>query len=325
MPSATPAGVRRQIAACRPESLYLLQGDDEVEKMALAREFEALVDEDLRAFNVEVVQAGDATSGERLANAVSSIAAAARTLPMLAPWRVVVVARAEVLLSPKRDSEAAARALDLLEALLASPDPQTVLVFVAGTLDRRSRMYKLMSRLATVVDCGVLEDVSDAERWVRNRVTAAGTQIEPGAARLLAERAGTDVVRLRNDVDRVLLYALGQPTVHVGDVREIAGPAALQDDWAMPTAVEAGDTATALRQLGLMVEAGAPPEKVLGQLGWLVRTKFPAAALPAAVDALFRTDVDLKRSAGSPRILLERLVVELCAGRRGRSATGSQR
>jgi DNA polymerase III delta subunit len=38
-----------------------------------------------------------------------------------------------------------------------------------------------------------------------------------------------------------------------------------------------------------------------------------------AVEAVFRTDVDLKRSAGEPRILLERLVVELCAGKRARA------
>ena len=47
-----------------------------------------------------------------------------------------------------------------------------------------------------------------------------------------------------------------------------------------------------------MLEAGAPPEKVLGQLGWLVRAKFPTIArgdLAAAVEALFRTDLDLKR------------------------------
>jgi DNA polymerase III delta subunit len=62
---------------------------------------------------------------------------------------------------------------------------------------------------------------------------------------------------------------------------------------------------------------------VLGQLGWLVRTKFPAsapAALKGAVESLFRTDLDLKRSAGEPRILLERLVVELCSGKRARRA-----
>jgi hypothetical protein len=40
------------------------------------------------------------------------------------------------------------------------------------------------------------------------------------------------------------------------------------------------------------------------------------AELPSAVQGLFRTDLALKRSAGDPRVLLERLVVELCGGRR---------
>ncbi len=72
-----------------------------------------------------------------------------------------------------------------------------------------------------------------------------------------------------------------------------------------------------------MLDAGAPPEKILGQLGWLVRSKFPAhragARLPARSTRVFRTDLDLKRSAGDPRVLLERLVVELCAGKRARA------
>src|SRR2546426_8846842 len=34
----------------------------------------------------------------------------------------------------------------------------------------------------------------------------------------------------------------------------------------------------ALRQLALTLDAGAPPEKILGQLAWLVRSKFPAIA-----------------------------------------------
>jgi DNA polymerase III delta subunit len=104
-------------------------------------------------------------------------------------------------------------------------------------------------------------------------------------------------------------------------VREIAGPATLQDDWALTNAIEAGDAKAALRQIALTMEAGAPPEKVLGQLGWLVRTKFPAmapAGLSGAIESLYRTDLDLKSSAGEPRILLERLVVELCAGKRAR-------
>jgi DNA polymerase III delta subunit len=129
------------------------------------------------------------------------------------------------------------------------------------------------------------------------------------------------VKRLRGDVDRLLLYALGQKAITVADVRDLVGPAALQDDWAMTNAIEAGAAGEALRQLALMLDAGAPAEKILGQLGWVVRTKFPAIApgeLRAAVEALFRTDLDLKRSAGDARVLLERLIVELCAGKRTR-------
>jgi DNA polymerase-3 subunit delta len=323
VPLATPAAVRKQIAAGDPAPIYLLQGEDEVEKSALGHEFDELVEDGLRAFNVERIHVSDATTGDKLVSTVASLVDAVRTLPMMAPRRVVIVLQAETLLVPKRESDAATRALDELETLFKKPEPQTTLVLVAGALDKRGRMYKLLTKQATVVECGVIEDQADAERWIRNRVVAAGAQIDPTGARLLAERAGTDVKRLRNDTDRLLLYALGQKTISLDDVRQIAGPAALQDDWAMTNAIESGDGATALRQLALMLEAGAPPEKILGQLGWLVRTKFPMLApggLRAAVDALFRTDLDLKRSAGDPRILLERLVVELSVGRRGRGA-----
>jgi DNA polymerase III subunit delta len=329
MPSATPAAVRNQISSGTTAPVYLLQGEDDVEKSALARSFAELVDEGLRAFNVERLHAGEWTTGDRLANGVASLVAAARTLPMMAPRRVVTVSQAETMLIPKRESEAGARALAELETLLRTPEPHTTLVLVAGPLDKRSKMFRLLTKHATIVECGTIEDAADAERWVRARIAAAGVEIDPRAARLLADRGGLDVKRLRSDVDRLLLYALGQKRLTLDDVRELVGPAALQDDWAMTNAIEAGQGGEALRQLALMLDAGAPPEKILGQLGWLVRSKFPMVApgnLTAAVDALFRTDLDLKRSAGHPRVLLERLVVELCGGRRvGSGARGQPR
>jgi DNA polymerase III delta subunit len=253
-------------------------------------------------------------------------------MPMMVPRRVVTVTQAEVLLVPRRESEAAARALDQLQKLLEQPEPQATLVFVAGAIDRRSRMYKLLTKHATIVDCGAPENVVGAERWVRALLQASGVEIEPAGARALAVRAGFperaqqdgktgDVGRLRGEIDRLLLYAMGQPRITLDDVMEVAGPAALQDDWAMTNAIVAGQGGDALKQLALLLESGAPPEKILGQLGWLVRTKFPAIApqeLPSAVQGLFRTDLDLKRSAGDPRVLLERLVVELCGGKRTR-------
>ena len=328
MPPLAPAAVRKQIAAGAPDAIYLLTGEDEVEKSALANEFGDLVDEGLRAFNVDRIHAGEWTTGDRLGEGVDALIAAVRTLPMMVPRRVVTVLQAETLLAPKRESEAATRALEAFEALVKQPEPQTTLVLVASTIDKRSRMYKLLLKQATIVECGAIEDQADAERWIKTRIAAGGSEIDPPAARLLVERAGLDLRRLRSEVDRLLLYTLGQKRVTVDDARAVAGPAAILDDWAMTNAIEGGRAGEALRQLALMLEAGAPPEKVLGQLGWMVRAKFPQLAPYAvrqAIEAVFRTDQDLKRSAGEPRILLERLVVELCARKRGVQARDASR
>ena len=53
-----------------------------------------------------------------------------------------------------------------------------------------------------------------AEQMVRQAVAEAGQQIDPAAARLVAERAGTDIVRLRGDIERLMLYAAGQAEDH---------------------------------------------------------------------------------------------------------------
>jgi DNA polymerase III delta subunit len=332
MPTRTPADVRKQIVSADTDPVYLLQGEDDVEKAALAAEFTTLVDEGLAAFNVERVHAGDWTTGDRLAAGVASLVAAVRTLPMMSPRRVVIVSQAEAVISPKRESEAAERALEDFSALLERPETMTTLVLVAASLDKRTKTYKLVAKHATLVECGSPEDVAGAARWVKARLDKESVDIDPAGARALAALAGFpdrpqnngrtgDLKRLRGEVDRLLLYALGQKKITIDDVRAVAGPAALQDDWAMANAIEDGKTPEALRQLAMMLEGGAAPEQVLGQLGWLVRAKFPTAApesLSGAVESLFRTDHDLKRSGGDPRVLLERLVVELCAGKRAR-------
>ena len=132
--------------------------------------------------------ASDLTTGDRIAEFTSWLVSVARTVPMMSPRRVILVLHADGLLVPRRDSEATQRAFEQMEDLLSRPDPQSTLVFVAGSLDRRSRIFKLFAKHATLVDCGVIEDQADAERWIRSRVAAAHAAIDPAAARLLASR-----------------------------------------------------------------------------------------------------------------------------------------
>ena len=76
-PTSTPATVRKQITAGKPDPLYLIVGDDEAEMSHLAAELSGLVEDELRAFNVERIYATDKSS------TAASIVEAARQLPMM--------------------------------------------------------------------------------------------------------------------------------------------------------------------------------------------------------------------------------------------------
>ena len=73
-----------------------------MERSALGAQFADLVEEGLRAFNFETVHAGQMTTGDQIADGVAAIVDAARTLPMMAPRRVVVVAQAEATAKRRR-------------------------------------------------------------------------------------------------------------------------------------------------------------------------------------------------------------------------------
>jgi DNA polymerase-3 subunit delta len=285
------------------------------------------VEPDFRAFNVERIYAGESRPGQ---TKVGEVLDAVRTLPMLAPRRIVVVLQAERLLVPRRESEAAERDLDLLAAYLKSPLPEATLVLVADTLDKRRSLTKLLHQQATVVQCGEVTYSDEAEVWVRAQVAKAGMAIEAAAVRLLVDRAGFvaepaerhrgreeshgDIGRLRADTERCCLYAAEHKRVTVADVKEVVGPETAQDAWDFIRELERGSVGAALRELGLLLDAGGVPFMILGQLRSFVEKErnLPPARLPAAIEALFRTDLALKSSAGDPRVLLERLVVELC-------------
>ncbi len=329
--TVNPQAVRKQIAQGTLDPLYLIVGDDEAEMSRLAGDLSSVVEDELRAFNFERLYAGEK------AGAPDAIVQSARTLPMMGDRRVIVVLRAEKIFKPKRrgkgDDEEESDGgeppgdLDLLEAYIRRPEPMTTLVFVAADVDRVRRLYKAVQKGATIVECWGLKRGKDtkgldlqqvarqAEGLVKQAVADAGKQIDVVASRLIAARAGTDINVLRGDLERLLMYAADKQRITVDDVHAVVTAETSQDDWAVTNAIERGDTAGALRQLALALEGGGVPYMILGQLGWFVREKliaFDPRRVRPAVEAVFRTDLELKSSGGDPRILLERLVVDLC-------------
>jgi DNA polymerase-3 subunit delta len=288
----------------------MLVGDDDLEKDAVAAEFADMVDEGLRAFNVDRLHAGEVK--------VDDIVDATATLPMMVPRRVVLVLEAEKLLIPKRESQAADEELERLELFLKGAPPHATTVFVCGPLDQRRKGVKLLMKHAQVVDCGTIGDEADAERWVKARAAQSGVALDTTAIKALVRRTGLDLARLRAGIERLSLYAMGQDRITAEDVLQAvpAGPEA-QAEWGISNAISRNDVADALHQLHLSLDAGAQPVFVLGQLR-LAAERLPAHRVRNGIDALFRTDLALK-SSGEPRVLLERLVVELCEERKKRA------
>ena len=285
----------------------MLIGEDEVEKSAVAGEFADMVEEGLRAFNVDRLYGAEMK--------VDDLVHVTATLPMMVPRRVVVILEAEKLLIPKRESKAAEEEQERLEAFLKAPPPHATTVFVCGPLDQRRRLVKLLKEEAHVVDCGTIGDDVAAERWVKIRAGTLGVSLEPAVVKALVQRAGHKIVGLRAGLDRLAIYAMGQPTITVEDVRQ-AVPAGTetQENFGIANAIQRNDAADALHELHLALDAGAMPVMVLGQMR-LAAERLPGHRVKQAIEALLRTDLALKSSGGEPRVLLERLVVELCENR----------
>ena len=317
MPPVTRAALKKQIAAGDTGPLYVLIGADDTEKSAVAAEFAEMVDEGLRAFSVDRLFGAEIKAGDMFD--------AAATLPMMAPKRIVIVFDAEKILMPRREGKAADADQEKLEAFVKNPPAHATVVLACGALDQRRRLVKLLLKEAQVVDCGTIASPEDAERWVKTRAERDRVPLDPAAVRVLVDRAGVDIVRLRSGLERVALYAMGQPKITADDVKQVVSQTAEAADFGISNAIQRNDAAEALRELSLALEGGAPPFFVLGQLRTAAE-RMPPPRLKQAIDAVFRTDVALKSSGGDPKVLLERLVVELCvSGSRPASRTWSPR
>ena len=304
MPQLAPLALRKQIAAGATDPLYMLVGDDETEKAAVAAEFTEMVDEGLRAFNVDRLFGADMD--------VDDLIHTAAMLPMMASRRVVLVLEADKLLIPKRESKAAEEEQQRLEQFVEDAPTHATIVFVCGPLDQRRRVVKLLMKKAQIVDCGTIGDEADAERWVKVRAAKLGAPLDAGAVRVLVQRAGLDIIRLRAGLERLALYAMGQTSITADDVRQsVSAAPEAQTDFGIAKAISRHDAADALHELHLALDAGWLPIVVMGQLR-VAAERMPATRLRRTMDAVLRTDLALKTSAGDPRALLERLVVEMC-------------
>jgi DNA polymerase III delta subunit len=328
VPVAASTEVRKQIKSGETKPLYLVEGGDVQSRNDLAQEFLAIVDEGLHAFNVESLHAADASSVAARDQLIGTLLSTARTLPMMSPRRLIVVHDAERLLSPKRgnDEEAPAppapsgkrkRALspvEELEAYFEAPEPLTTIVFASGHLDANRRLVKLLRQHGVVVDSGSLATSADAGRWIKARLEKDEMWMEEKAVALLLEATGLDLGSIRSEVEKLILYASGESSITVAHVREIVIPQEEPGEgFVIGEAFRAANVRLALKEITTQLDAGIQPPFILGQIRAASHYLRPDSRLKPALESILQTDLAIKSSAGEPRHLLERLVIDLCA------------
>src|SRR5688572_14088916 len=325
---STPADIRKQIKSGKTGPLYLLEGDDLQSRHDLALEFANLVDEGLQAFNVQSFYANEATNAAAREQLIGALLSTARTLPMMASTRVVIVHEAERLLAPKRakddddqgeldlpkKAKRGATPAEELEAYVESPEPMTTMVFVAGPLDANRRIVKLLRKHADVVDCGSLDSPRDAAIWIQKRLEKDELTIDPRALNVLLQTTGLSLGRIRAEIEKLVLYAAGEAVITTAHIKDLVIPENESEGvFALIDAVRNSNASRALLEISALIDAGVQPPLILGQLRAAAIQLRNDARVRTGLEAVMRTDVAIKSSAGTPQHLLECLAVELCA------------
>ncbi len=325
----TPAELARELAGGCVRPAYLIAGAEALLRdEALAAIRTAALGTDGGDFDFERL-AGERTTPGQLHDSV-------RALPLLAKRRLVVLREPEARKGGK--GEALAEALGSVVADVATSD-SCVLVVIAEEIDRRSRWVKAFAEPAALVACDPPKNVREALGFVRDEARLQGVTLESAAAELLAEAVGPNLLALRQELTKAVLFAGDGVKVTRAHVQETICAVAEEPIWDLTDAIGEGRSADALGLLGRMLGAGAPPQVLLGSLAGhfrkLVRTRagappaghpfmlqklerqarrYSPARLLSCLRAIHEVDEVLKGQGALPADLaLERLVLGLSA------------
>jgi DNA polymerase-3 subunit delta len=220
---------------------------------AVAALRKAIVGEGPSGFNEDVFE-GKSSSAARISDA-------ARTLPMLASHRLVLV----------RDVDAMATAeLDKLADYLEQPSPSACVALLAEKLDGRTRLAKRAQKLDLVVEAAPLR-LSDLRGFVQAEAQRRGLKLAPDAAAALIDAIGNDLPAIDDALERLGLYVGERAAIDLAAVEACITRVRVESIWALVDAVGMRDRRTALRAASSLLADREPPLRILAMVARQLR------------------------------------------------------
>ena len=177
--------------------VYFLAGDEPY-YIDIITDFiaEKVLTEEERAFN-QVVIYGEETS-------VNSIIETSRRFPMMASHQVVIVKEAQSL-----------KKIDDLAIYLEKPLLSTILVFnyKYKVIDKRTKLARMLETQGVYFESMRLRDYQ-VPPWIERYLMTKGIKINPDASAMLTEFLGTDLHKITNELDKLLItIPAGKPVI----------------------------------------------------------------------------------------------------------------
>ncbi|MGV6946490.1 DNA polymerase III subunit delta [Sphingobacterium kyonggiense] len=188
--------------------VYLLHGEEPyfIDLIADAIETQVL-DDAQKGFDQSVLYGKDTD--------LNTIVSMAKRYPMMSDYQVIVVKEAQNL---KWTAD------DFLQKYLENPTPTTVLVFSYkyGKFDKRKKAYKLFEKAGVVVESAKLYE-DKIGGWINEQLAAAKRKIHPQAAAMMAEYLGTDLSKVANELEKLMLNVPADREISPSDIEKNIG------------------------------------------------------------------------------------------------------
>lgn len=166
---------------------------------------EEVLDEAEKAFNQIVVYGRDVD--------IDTVATHARSFSMMGGYMVVIVKEAQDL-----------KNIEDFESYLDTIPPTTILVFdyKYKKLDKRRALAKKVEKIGVLFESKKLYD-SNIPGWIQGYLSDKGYGITPKATQMLADYLGTDLHKIRNELEKLIIALPKQKKVDDVDVERNIG------------------------------------------------------------------------------------------------------
>ncbi len=315
--------------------VYVFYGSETYLRDRALEQFQALLPEQVRDFNLDVVD-GRETGIEDIINLAS-------TLPFMSEWRLVIVKNADFF---KGREEKSNPVDDSLGRYLDNPPASTCLIFCTETVEKKHRIFKTIASQGQVVEFSPLKG-RELNRWLDRRAGQLGKVLEPAAVAGLVTAVGNDLQQLSTELEKLTCYALTEKITAV-EVAGLVSRTAEYSIFELVDAVGGKNYRKAVRMARELVFLGEPVIRLLfmiaRQFRLLIRAKdlreqgltagqvagqmqvhpyvaqkciqqagnFSLPELKTALEKILAADADIKNGRQEAMLALELLIIALC-------------